>query len=416
MKKKLFVFLFLCSVSVSAQDVIVKKDGCTILSKVLEVNTTDIKYKKFSNQSGPIYTISKSELLSVNYENGDKDDFSGVPAVNSKESDIENSCQFTKKLPASNNVDLISTYNTIYQPTSSIVKKNKRTPHYMLIYGMKQSSILSNEDIEINLVRTPAPLSSYGLPHIVYYINIKNKTNKTIYIDKGNCFRIFHNGSSVTFFENTEQVSVNQGRGSGSSLNIGSIAGAIGIGGAIGQIAGGINVGGGRTHSVSRAYTPQRFIAIPPNSNKNLSEEKIMESVEGRKDYAYILVDYGEYFNFDELGKKIMTNPGGGDNIYLGDRPYFHLTLPENLVKMGQTIIYSEENSPMTQSYIIAYSTNQEFTSFSTVQADLYLHEIIGTDKIYKMGNIMGSGAKLLSEKYIEGINEHTLEGYYLAY
>ena len=107
----------------------------------------------------------------------------------------------------------------------------------------------------------------------------------------------------MTFFENTEQVSVNQGRGSGSSLNIGSIAGAIGIGGAIGQIAGGINVGGGRTHSVSRAYTPQRFIAIPPNSNKNLSEEKIMESVEGRKDYAYILVDYGEYFNFDELGK-----------------------------------------------------------------------------------------------------------------
>lgn len=44
----------------SAQDVIVKKDGSTIVSKVLEVNTDNIKYKKFSNQNGPTYTISIS--------------------------------------------------------------------------------------------------------------------------------------------------------------------------------------------------------------------------------------------------------------------------------------------------------------------------------------------------------------------
>ena len=75
MKHLLVTFLFLCSVSVFAQDVIVKKDGSTILSKVLEVNTADIKYKKFSNPNGPIYTIRKAELLSINYENGDKDTF-----------------------------------------------------------------------------------------------------------------------------------------------------------------------------------------------------------------------------------------------------------------------------------------------------------------------------------------------------
>lgn len=39
----------------TAQDVIVKRDGSTIISKVLEVNTGDIKYKKFSNQGGPTY-------------------------------------------------------------------------------------------------------------------------------------------------------------------------------------------------------------------------------------------------------------------------------------------------------------------------------------------------------------------------
>ena len=75
--KQLLVFLFLlCAASVSAQDVIVKKDGSTILSKVLEVGQNEIKYKKYDNVDGPIYTIKKSELQSINYQNGAKDTFS----------------------------------------------------------------------------------------------------------------------------------------------------------------------------------------------------------------------------------------------------------------------------------------------------------------------------------------------------
>lgn len=58
-----------------AQDVIVKKDGSTILSKVLEVTSSEVKYKKFSNQDGPTYTIKVSELKAINYQNGDKDTF-----------------------------------------------------------------------------------------------------------------------------------------------------------------------------------------------------------------------------------------------------------------------------------------------------------------------------------------------------
>lgn len=57
MKKILFFILLIYSANVSAQDVIVKKDGSTIITKVLEVNIADIKYKKFSNQNGPTYTI-----------------------------------------------------------------------------------------------------------------------------------------------------------------------------------------------------------------------------------------------------------------------------------------------------------------------------------------------------------------------
>lgn len=76
MKHLLVLLLLLCSMSVSAQDVIVMKDGSTILSKVLEVGQKEVKYKKFDNLEGPTYSISKSELQAINYQNGAKDTFS----------------------------------------------------------------------------------------------------------------------------------------------------------------------------------------------------------------------------------------------------------------------------------------------------------------------------------------------------
>ena len=74
MNKKRLLMLLLLSLSLGvamAQDVIVKKDGSTILSKVLEISETEIKYKKWSNQDGPMYTISRNEVNSINYQNGE---------------------------------------------------------------------------------------------------------------------------------------------------------------------------------------------------------------------------------------------------------------------------------------------------------------------------------------------------------
>lgn len=64
-----------------AQDVIVKKDGSTILSKVTEVSDTQVKYKKHSNLDGPTYTVNVSDLQCINYENGTKDTFNSTPVV-----------------------------------------------------------------------------------------------------------------------------------------------------------------------------------------------------------------------------------------------------------------------------------------------------------------------------------------------
>jgi hypothetical protein len=57
------------------QDVITKKTGDELKAKVLEVGQTEIKYKNFDNPDGPTYSISKSEVLLIRYENGSKDIF-----------------------------------------------------------------------------------------------------------------------------------------------------------------------------------------------------------------------------------------------------------------------------------------------------------------------------------------------------
>jgi hypothetical protein len=79
--KKIFLiavsFVSILSVC-NAQDIITKKSGEDIKAKILEVNQTEVKYKRFDNSNGPTFTILKSELLMVRYENGTKDIFKEV--------------------------------------------------------------------------------------------------------------------------------------------------------------------------------------------------------------------------------------------------------------------------------------------------------------------------------------------------
>lgn len=78
MKRILFLLMLLCSLGAAAQDVIVKTDGSTIVCRVVEVGTTAITYKKWSNLKGPNYVVEKKDVSSINYENGEKDVFDGT--------------------------------------------------------------------------------------------------------------------------------------------------------------------------------------------------------------------------------------------------------------------------------------------------------------------------------------------------
>jgi len=73
---------------VNAQDMIVKKDGSIVKVKIVEVGDDIIKYKKFGNLDGPLYSVSKSNLTSINYENGEVEKFeSSEKTVKSDDAD-----------------------------------------------------------------------------------------------------------------------------------------------------------------------------------------------------------------------------------------------------------------------------------------------------------------------------------------
>ncbi|MBO7101599.1 MAG: hypothetical protein J6V98_06205 [Bacteroidales bacterium] len=76
------IFLMLLGLTASAQDIITTKNGDDIQAKVLEVTSTELKYKKHSNLDGPTYTIKKSDVLIVRYENGEKEVFKDTPKDN----------------------------------------------------------------------------------------------------------------------------------------------------------------------------------------------------------------------------------------------------------------------------------------------------------------------------------------------
>ena len=76
MKNLLLIIIFASfSNIIKAQDTLTMRSGENIIVKIIEVGTSEVKYKKIDNLNGPIFSILKSEVSMIQYENGSKDVF-----------------------------------------------------------------------------------------------------------------------------------------------------------------------------------------------------------------------------------------------------------------------------------------------------------------------------------------------------
>lgn len=67
-------------------DQIVLRNGDVIDAKIKEVGVNEIKYKKCDRQDGPDYTISKRDVLSIKYSNGEVERFNASTQSNNNSS------------------------------------------------------------------------------------------------------------------------------------------------------------------------------------------------------------------------------------------------------------------------------------------------------------------------------------------
>ena len=88
MKKILFLFAVLfVTFKTNAQDLIITSDSQIIEAVIIEISDEAVKYKKFSNQSGPAFIIKPENILRIIYQNGEVQVFQSKPQKNQQKDD-----------------------------------------------------------------------------------------------------------------------------------------------------------------------------------------------------------------------------------------------------------------------------------------------------------------------------------------
>ena len=321
------------------------------------MNQADIKYKKFSNQNGPTYTINKSEIMSINYENGDKDVFT-APNDNAANTTPAATSNANTEASIKDNLDILNTYNsyTVKYSSNRVGGAAKRA---FFTLAMSENTVVVNNDlfcdITIGQVKTGNARGASGQPQFskglakelgYYYftnqalqITLTNKTSKTIYVDLGNSF--YRRGMESSPYYIPQATSSMQSSTSGISLGIPTFFGSVGV-------------GSSQTHAVSVTTYTQRILAIPPHSSSSLSPEMLFP-----KDYAGtngLTVNYTSskmgYFPVINIGKEQFDN--------------------------GDIINFTYDNSPIKIGAYITYGFDESISSPEHLTIDLYAREMSG--------------------------------------
>jgi len=110
MKKHFLLFvLILLSKLLSAQDTILKINGDVIYGKIIEINPAEIKYKKSTFLDGPTYVENKSDVKTIKYSSGLKEEIT--------------STEIQKTAPP------IAATTDYYNPNEARVSSNKMEPY-----------------------------------------------------------------------------------------------------------------------------------------------------------------------------------------------------------------------------------------------------------------------------------------------
>lgn len=364
-----------------AQDKIITKDGDVLQGWNVEVSDKYVFYNTENKTDADIKRMEKDKVLMVKRQDGSTLNLyedaqpaekqapaaaepTGQGPVMVKVTELDDAARIA-------NEEALAQVNAeiTYQPEEG--EEDKDAKWALLSWGVKDGSVLDDGNIRISFVRgvmysvKNKPdgfrvvrdyfVDKYYNPAIA--VRIENKSDRTVYVDLGNSFFV-RMGQSYCYYVPSSTTS-SSSSSSGAGVNLGSVAGALNIGGVVGQLAGGVNVGGGSTNGGSTTTYAQRVISIPPKASYDLSAMSMFPR-EGAFDIIPGLSFYGVNTLTDNYG--------------------LHIDYKKGELNPGSLYKYAADNSPVNMSAIVAYSFSENCTSERVMSANLYLKDVMGVD------------------------------------
>lgn len=116
-------------------------------------------------------------------------------------------------------------------------------------------------------------------------VTVQNNTNEIMTIDRTKSFFRGSDGSSMCYYDPTINViaqSTTTGHTTGASVNLGSVARAVGVGGVAGTLLSGVTVGGANQNATTTTNTTyivdQPKISIAPHAKASMNHVFMMQS------------------------------------------------------------------------------------------------------------------------------------------
>lgn len=376
----------LTAASAQAQDKIITKEGNTYNAYNVEVSDKYVFYNTEKEGNGAFLRMGKDSVLMVRFADGTKrmvadEDGAATPQAAPAAGNANSQPQADYSLSPEEQVLLREKYNpgnVQYLETSN---KSAKAGYFQLDFC--KDAVLADKNIEVELQTLIPDQASRGqfqtiMTNYVMAVSIRNKSDKMVYLDLANSFFIRGRNSEPYYVPTA--TSQTDGKTSGGSVNLGSVAGAMGIGGSVGKIASGINVGGSSS-SISTTITySQRIISIPPMSSVSLGARQIFTP--DTKD------------SYDLKVASCTINKYYGVYTYLQD------------LKMtrGEERNWTEADSPMKLGTYITYSMDENLGQTSTVRTSLFAKRMIAIPRKGGGYYFPTANTKELTENYDKGL------------
>ena len=371
----------MCLFAATAQDIIVKIDGDTMKVYDLKVNAKFITYRESPGKESPSRRIGKAKVLSVKKGNGKSITISkpvpapeitpdtvwqspkvnvGNPSREEQKSRREKQKGEIKRAVASDNAQLVDAYNKNHSGYGDKKEISSKAGCAVAIMGVTTGSVLANEDVTVEILKCDGTLQ--------YNIFVRNNSDKIIYLDLEKSFRVYDDG---TFKPYCSGKQIRQTKNNNSKISIST-----------------------KKASSSLQYTYR---------NKRSSNGAFI-SIEDRTQTTEIVREL-KILAIPPMGKVALpphVSLGEQDEI-IKEYDAFPVTLSAAQYSLNswQVANVDEQLTPYKNTFIITYSPNKNFDTYSTVNFGLYLRQLIG----------LGTKISCFDETLIHGYDSYTVCG-----